>query len=137
MSHLKLLKVLNALLSVNHALNLAEENIMLIFFSSTSSFYKNFLQPNYIFAYLTNKNSWKNRPISSFFRLDGQNCEDINFTHQIQHPIPKWRFMNFHKFFNWSDCFLWQKTITDKEKGKRRLLKCILIGRINRENSYS
>ena len=69
--------------------------------------------------------------------MDGQNCEDVNFTHRIHHPIPKWRFMNFHKFFNWSDCFLWQKTITDKEKGKRRLLKCILIGRINRENSYS
>ena len=63
MSHLKLLKVLNALLSVNHALNLAEENIMLIFFSSTSSFYNFFLQPNYIFTYLTNKNSRKNHPI--------------------------------------------------------------------------
>ena len=71
MSHLKLLKVLNALLSVNHALNLAEENIMLIFFSSTSSFYNFFLQPNYIFAILTNKNSWKNHPISCFFRLAG------------------------------------------------------------------
>ena len=93
MSHLKLLKVLTALLSVNHALNLAEENIMLNFFSSTSSFYNFFLEPNHIFAILSNKNSWKNHPISCLFRfwmagnsnngrsvLCGQNCEDVNFT---------------------------------------------------------
>ena len=57
MSHLKLLKVLNALLNVNHALNLAEENIMLIFFPLRRHFITVFLEPYNIFAILTNNNS--------------------------------------------------------------------------------
>jgi len=48
----------------------------------------------------------------------------IYHAHQIQHPIPKLRILNYHYLFKISDCFCQKQTIASKQT---RPVKPVLI----------